>query len=99
MSGTTITIIVLGAVSALLVGAVAAMVLRTKKPVRPTIPSASLERTSDRQQNPMYDSTFTTEEPPANFYHDLPSPIQDAGPEYLDIQPNQNDLDRGNTNL
>lgn len=93
MSTSTIIIIVLGVICALLVGAVAAMIIRTKTenvPSTPLLSPVRIQRFVNTQHNPVYDPHFTGgDEPDANYYQDLPAPSRDVtSPDYLDVQPN-----------
>ena len=104
MSTSTIVIIVLGAICALLVGAVVAMIVRTRDQSSnstPTTQRPSIERIVNTEHNPVYDPHFAGDEPPANYYQDLPSSARtniSLDPDYLDVHPDDS-LTNGNTDL
>ena len=107
MSTSAIVIIVLGVVCALLVGAVAAIVMRTKgqspnsTPTTPTTQRPSIERIVNTHNNPVYDPHFAGDESSTNYYQDIPSPARtntSHNQDYLDIHPDDS-LTNGNTNL
>ena len=107
MSTSAIVIIVLGVVCALLVGAVAAIVMRTKgqspnsTPTTPTTQRPSIERIVNTHNNPVYDPHFAGDESATNYYQDIPSSARtniSLDPDYLDVHPDDS-LTNGNTDL